>query len=90
MDRTNDAGWIDGDIGWPPGTGDGSLHGPNLGRLCVMDGGAHIRVTGRAWDFFDDCDLIEVTIEKADGSFRREQMSMALFAVIEANARLVL
>jgi hypothetical protein len=88
METRND----DADIGdgLPSAVGDGQLHGPNIGLLCVLQSGTRVRVTGRAWDFFDDSDLIEVTIEGVDGDCGCEEISLAQFLALEASARLVL
>ena len=68
----------------------GQPHGPNIGRLCLMESGTRVRVTGRAWDLFDDIDLVEVTIETKDGHLTREEMSIALFDALMSGAKVVL
>ena len=73
-----------------PVAGPSQLRGPNIGRLCLMESGTRVRVTGRAWDLFDDIDLIEVTIETKDGHFTKEEMSIALFDALMSGAKVVL
>lgn len=76
---------------WPQrAAGADQLRGPNLGRLFLMEGGTRIRVIGRAWELFDDTDLIEVTIETTSGHLTQQKISIAQFEVLTASAKVML